>query len=152
MLTLKLVLLFWHFVLSLIKKSICSWIQRSHLSLRHLVHMSCRAVFMPDVTYFSWESSLRCLRFFLLDLTDERPGLCREGGWRWGRWRVEGMPVPWSVFPQALCNLVLKLEPCGNQQVPVHYMRRAAKMNWGNQLRKAQFAKRMQTSLRQQTC
>lgn len=37
---------------------------------------------------------------------------------------VEGTAVPWSVFPQALRYLVLKLEPCGNQEVPVHYTRR----------------------------
>lgn len=38
------------------------------------------------------------LRFFLLDLIEERSGLCREGGWV-GVVVVEGgMPVPWSVF------------------------------------------------------
>lgn len=38
---------------------------------------------MPDV--ISWEGSLRFVRFFLLDLIEERPGLCREGGWGRGQ-------------------------------------------------------------------
>lgn len=89
--------------------------------------------------FFCWESSLRFVRFFLLDLIEERAGLCvrkkREGrGGGGGReWRV----VPWSVFPQVLCNPVLKLEPCGNKHVQVHFMCSAWKVNWGDKLQAA---------------
>lgn len=55
-------------------------------------------------------------------MCEEKEG--REGGG--GReWRV----VPWSAFPQVLCDPVLKLEPCGNKHVQVHFMCSAWKVN-----------------------
>lgn len=50
---------------------------------------------------------------------------------------AERRTVPWSVFPQVLCYLALKLEPCGNERVQVNSARCGSReVNWGDSVQR----------------